>query len=53
MGVCGQSTQTGLVLASGFGEMEKRAGNALTSLCVLILLKTKPQALVEMPQPAC
>lgn len=37
MGVCGQSTQTGLVLASGFGEMEKRAGNALTSFSVVLI----------------
>lgn len=29
MGVCGQSTQTGLVLASGVGEMDRRAGNTM------------------------
>lgn len=48
MGVCGQSTQTGLVLASGFREMEQRAGNDLTSFSVvLILLTTKPQGIVK------
>lgn len=38
MGVCGQSTQTGLVLASGPGEMDRRAGNTMNIGVLIVIL---------------